>query len=356
MRHCDLSNLSRGTVIMSNRYLIRLKPIDTFFFGGEVTFGKLGDKQEGSYLVKSRQFPQQSAVLGMIRRELMIQEGLLTRKRNGEWIEGQDNIEAAHKLVGKEQFDKTKTNQNYGIIKTISPVFLWQENEPYILRKEFGTLEKEEGKSYINGIEKPFLPYLKNFDPKKGIQTNVISQKNCYRLDDLLTPIERVGNQKKEMENAFFKLTAYKFERDFEFAFILELNQPYNLQENLVLLGGNNSYFKMRITPQFEKSFEELFDFVRPPQNAIMLLSDSYLSGNVLEHCDFSVTHTLSFRNIKSKIEKHKGQFEKHEQVDLYERGSIFFNYTDELKKILDNHNLHTVGMNYYIQGEHVEN
>jgi CRISPR-associated protein Cmr3 len=86
------------------RYLITLKPLEPFMFGGDQTFGALGDKEAGSYLVKSRMFPQQTAVLGMLRKELMVQAGLLTRKLRGEWVDPQKKANAAE-LVGTEKFD-----------------------------------------------------------------------------------------------------------------------------------------------------------------------------------------------------------------------------------------------------------
>jgi len=69
------------------KYLVTLKPLEPFLFGGNQTFGRLGDKEAGNYLVTSRQFPQQTALLGMLRKELMTQAGLLTRKRRGEWVD-----------------------------------------------------------------------------------------------------------------------------------------------------------------------------------------------------------------------------------------------------------------------------
>ena len=56
-------------------HTILLEPLEPFFFGGSQTFGRLGDENGGSYLARSELFPQQSAVLGMLRKELMIQAG-----------------------------------------------------------------------------------------------------------------------------------------------------------------------------------------------------------------------------------------------------------------------------------------
>ena len=96
------------------RYTVILEPLAPFFFGGERTFGKRGDERNGSYLARSEYFPQQSALLGMLRRELMIQHGLLTRKIRGEWG-SEPHKAAAKKLVGGEKFDPDrKEAQDFG--------------------------------------------------------------------------------------------------------------------------------------------------------------------------------------------------------------------------------------------------
>jgi len=79
--------------------LITLKPLMPFFFGYENTFGKKGT----TYYVKSALFPQQSAILGMLRREILLQAGLLTRKLRDEWVD-LDKSEIAKKLVGSGKF------------------------------------------------------------------------------------------------------------------------------------------------------------------------------------------------------------------------------------------------------------
>ena len=90
------------------KYLVTLKSLEPFLFGGENTFGTLGDKENGTYLVKSRMFPQQSALLGMLKKEIMTQSGVLTRKIRGEWVDKKDK-QRAKELVGSEIVDKPYT-------------------------------------------------------------------------------------------------------------------------------------------------------------------------------------------------------------------------------------------------------
>ncbi len=117
-------------------YLVTLKPLEPFMFGGKNTFGTLGEKNS-SYIVKSEMFPQQTAILGMLQHEVMKKTGLLTRKRRGEWVDKQlkDRVKDA---VGNEKFDLTVTNtQEFGAIKSISAVFLTKEGKRYIKKSRY---------------------------------------------------------------------------------------------------------------------------------------------------------------------------------------------------------------------------
>jgi hypothetical protein len=54
-------------------------------------------------------------------------------------------------------------------------------------------------------------------------------------------------------------------------------------------------------------------------------------------------------------IKKQKGEFVKNDKIDLYGRGSYFFNPTDKLIELLENSHLQKIGMNKYLQGDSCE-
>ncbi len=62
------------------RYLIKLTPVDQFFFGGNITFGE--NKATQNYLVRSEKYPQQTTLLGMLRYQLLKTNSLLKIDRN----------------------------------------------------------------------------------------------------------------------------------------------------------------------------------------------------------------------------------------------------------------------------------
>jgi CRISPR-associated protein Cmr3 len=58
------------------KYLIKLYPIDRYFFGSDVTFGA----DNSNYFVRSVYFPQQTTLLGMLRYYLLLQNNMLDDK------------------------------------------------------------------------------------------------------------------------------------------------------------------------------------------------------------------------------------------------------------------------------------
>ena len=78
-------------------YHIKLRPLDKFFFGGEQNFD--GGK-ERNYLVHSAYFPQQTALLGLVRHMLLLNDTSVFQ--NGTIIKGKEKLVEA--LIGEKSF------------------------------------------------------------------------------------------------------------------------------------------------------------------------------------------------------------------------------------------------------------
>lgn len=311
------------------KYLITLNPLEPFIFGGDNTFGKLGDEDEGTYLVKSRQFPQQSAILGMLRKEMMIHSNLLTRKVRGEWVDGY-NKQNAKELVGVDKFDiKKQTIQDYGKLKEISPIFLMGSDKNKFIKKV--DIDNYEYKDNL----------LVRYNPKEDIYDNYVSIDNTKKLKsaDIFKPIEQTGNKKGGEDNSLFKKTSFILKENFKFAFYITCD--YKLTNSIVTLGADRSSFKMSV----EKSNDALE--YQDKKDYLTLLSDALITLPIKEHCDFAITSEISFRNLQNKkhVTKHS-KFEKSDTIYLYEKGSVFINPTDELIKNLNNKNCQQIGYN----------
>ena len=316
------------------RYLVTLKPLEPFLFGGNQTFGTLGDKEAGSYLVTSRQFPQQTAVLGMVRKSLMTQAGLLTRKRRGEWVDKHKKVDAIN-LVGYEKFSmREKELQDFGTIEKLSPIFLMQKAKRYIKKADIDSHDYEDG-------------VLKGYNPKEDIYDNFVAVDGTEKLksEDIFNEVNQTGNKKGGEDNSLFKKTSYTLKDGFCFAFYIELDTA--LKSAMVSLGADRSAFMMEV-----KEDNATLDYA-DSKGYLTLLSDALITIDTKNNCDFAITSELSHRNLMSKKSAlQKNTFEKSETVYLYEKGSVFINPSEALLADLNQENLQQIGYNIYTQGE----
>ena len=343
---------------MEKDYLIRLKPVDVFFFGGEVTFG--GEHEEANYLVKSNPFPQQTTILGTMRKELLIQKGYLKSNR---LVASKDQVD---QLIGPESFNiNSDSIQKFGYLKKISPVFLCQNKNSYFITcpKDSGLeFQKLNGKTNLNLTEsKDFIPRLNNFKSKDGpinafVNPLALEKKYFKDFKDVFRQVEKIGITKgkdgKTDDEAFFKKTSYRLQDGFEFAFILTIDaiEDLSLKDSIVFMGAENSSFIMEID-EINKGVKSFVEIFKPfeKKDKVILLSDAYLKEDIYDYCDFAITETVDFRNIKSTTNQYK--FKKaNSKRTFIKRGSVFF--TDDKTTFIDkcNHNnLMQIGYNITI-------
>ena len=335
-------------------YLLGLTPLVSFFFGGEVTFG---DGENINYLVKSIFFPQQTTVLGMLRKELLIQKGYLQITDKGEILKA--DKKEVETLIGPESFDITKADQNFGIINKISPVFLykadssWEKSFFSVAPKDFGLeFVKVPGRACFNLKQKEHVPFMKNYNPKTGFADFFINGfSKPIPLDEMFKPVERIGITKGDKgtteEKGLYKQTAYRLKESFAFACIADIADPgFRLQNSLVFMGGEKSAFKLTVH-DCDKSFEDIFA-AAPDDKRAVLLSDAYVKAEIYDYCDFAITETIDFRNIKTSTGNYRFAKEKSKHAFL-KRGSVLYpgpGGMPEIKKLMTQNNLNKIGYN----------
>ncbi len=317
------------------KYLITLTPLAPFFFGGNKTFGTLGDKEKSNYLVKSRLFPQQTALLGMIRKEMLVQAGFLTKRVRGEGIDSHLKLKAKE-LVGETKFIFNQ-EQSFGELKSLGAVFLMQGEKRYIKKVDIDSYQ------YSNGL-------LLNYNPKQDIYDNFTSTDNQKKLQvsDIFEEVAQIGIKKMGGDDAYFKKSSYKLKDKFKFAFFIE--SDFELQNSKVSLGADGSIFKMEV----EQREDDLT--YQDKNNYLTLLSDSYIDVNLKDSCEFAITSEITFRYLENKFNNNGNQiFHKStKSYNFYEKGSIFINPTQELIEALNNKTIQKIGYNKfsYNQGE----
>lgn len=263
-------------------YLIKLTPLDKFFFGQKKTFGD----DNANYFVYSSHFPQQTTLLGLLRYQLL--------QIAGEEVFKDNKIQDEHKageLIGKQSFSPfVKDKLQFGIIQSLSPVFIIDKKEKD--EKEYflpvgRRFQKEEEDLYELlhlSCKEGCPPIFDEYKPKKGLASCWLSSNGTTLLneEDFFTKDERIGIRKDyegaTNDDAFFRQRYYRFknfkkvvedeegneckqppvrEHDFCFATVLETEKAIEhekLNGRIVYLGGERQPFLMEVSKEEKAS------------------------------------------------------------------------------------------------------
>lgn len=373
-----------------SKYLIKLTPHDKFFFGGESTFGE-GESRK--YFVKSNYFPQQTTLLGLIRYQLMVQN------KNGIYKDGKiQKPNDAAELINHKSFDINDTEFSFGKIKELSPVFIANERNEFLFpaNKEYQWVDKDEEGNEINdfvfrefnkadgesSISEKYIPCLEKYNPKLDL-SDLLLNKNLslmkyYDYDKdkelkkdphngIFIEYQQTGIRKNYKglteDDAYYVQTFYKLDKGYSFAFILELDGDIEFSsQELVTIGGEQSKFKMVVTDAPDE-FNNLLPDYKPSKDSdkVVLVSDAYVSNDILNDCYFAVTDIIDFRSIKSSTKttnyssmdrtgKKEDELSKSDKYNFFKRGSVFYGEnTSNITAHLDNKNpLKKIGYNHY--------
>lgn len=348
------------------RYLVKLKPLDIFFFGQENKYrrkqkedkngkaikdknGKLIYETQADYFQQSSYFPQQTALFGTLRYCLLEKNGQIPIKSKT----------AASELIGKKSFQAQKKEQDFGFIQNISAAFLLEEKreqktcyfqnpKDLILEKEkkFENLSDEE-KDKLDFSEKmkiEFLqiskhdakietnlgnniPFFSNYNEKAGLDSFLYSNKEQYlpfdfdkekAKDGVFIKQEKIGIHKKDRnvnnnKEGLYKQIVYKLQEGFSFAFFAEIKdeeKDLDGYTSYVSMGADKSAFKI----SFEKTELELENEIHLEKNEdikkIVLLSDAYLSDyNSKDDSQFAISSTKDFRFLKTVVQENDKKY-----------------------------------------------
>ena len=356
-----------------NYYMISLNPQKMYFFGNEQTFG---EENEVNYYAKSNLFPAQTTLLGMLRFQLLQQNGLIS---DGKITKPEEAI----KLIGEKSFP-TENSGRYGVINRISPLLIHDGNDFfYFSNKEFspnlnadGTIlnkkvalipnrrDQQHIRFYYNNEKAQNFPNdIIHFEPKKGFEKclkGLIDPDKVYKFEHVFNSYSKVGIDINKQ--GFYKQDFWGLASDFKFVFILECSKslPFELHSALVQMGGEKSIFKMEVTDS-EHDIETLFPDYQSNNTSqdteiiheILLLSDVYTDNSIYDACLFANTESIDFRHISTRINDTKNYAAKPKKsykYNLLKRGSILYTKNPLIitKKINENETFKQIGFNYY--------
>jgi len=346
-----------------------------------------GSGEQANYFVKSNFFPQQTGILGLLRYELLLQNGLLSVGKSKKLSPD------AKDLIGPKSFHINGNNSliDFGAIEALSTLFIMDENKQKILPAPFDicptpqyqtykikTLNKSRSNlkfetgykeavslNYINKHNEP-----DSYSEKDGIQHKFLNdEKELFNYDDFFIEVQKIGIHKAGDDKSFYKQTKLQLKKGYAFACYATLNVPADKQfnSNTIFMGGDKSAFEMEVTdidvfkkPVYNASvFDNSGDF-----NKLILTSPAYVDKSIYDNCMFAITEQQSFRFLQTTVDETDSYYNmssdkskksapyKSEQFNLLKAGSVFY-YNDEqlldLEKELNKYSqFKQIGYNYY--------
>lgn len=345
---------------MSNCYIVRMAPLDSYFLGGETTFG---EGSEPNYYVVSNKLPQVSTLLGVIRYELLRQRGLLSYSDS--------QAEMVKKVIGDQGFNLETQSLSLGIIKKMSPLFLEKNGTFYTpMPLDYG----------IDAVAKTEDHVECSFSSACNFNYLSLPKYNCKNYSNYKYWISGDGNEKvlgndifkmKEQigilsqnrdddKNGFYKMQSIVLAKGYRFAFLLETSEDIETVENRqVFMGGNRSMFNMSIESieniEELKNMKNIDGFCQKYFEALhkdgrlLLLGDAYFSDKECDELPFFWAMRVINKYLLPRYTAQGGMSWKRPNktatYSLLGRGGVI--YERETPKC--NKELQTVGLNVFI-------
>ena len=369
------------------KYLLQLQPLGPFFFGSDRTFSYRGDfGLSDSYIVKSTRWPQQTHLLGMIRRVLLEINGLLNLRPHGWGIDPDDQAKAKI-MIGD---NNASAPSQLGKIKHISPVFMisLQNNQPADFHF---SLPMDAGLNFSPKIEpackvsiadvKTRQPVMfANYEAKKGVKqglttgqfwsdylkANAICDDDILKFDDVWLKVWQIGVKRKnrtvkeDEDGSLYKKCSYLLQSDpqkgtaFRFGCILELyDDLFGAEfERQIYLGAERSTFNMIITP-YKKEYDAFMPRSCDKHTKAVVLGELFDCENLFnpDHFVLNTECTPFGRIIPSNTsECDRYRTTKSEQLNVLPKGSVIFFLNSPPNEIPIKNNFYTnIGYNHLI-------
>ena len=366
-----------------SRYLIRFTPMEPYFFGNERTlnYPDSQSQYQNLYFVRGENTPLQTTLLGALRFMLLQKHG-----------RGPNDFKPLEKkeenLIGKNSFNpEIKQGQGFGVIKKLSPVFLtdaigihyipapmdhnladkekntddYTEYAPF---RQYQTMETADGTKL----------YTADYDLKKGLASGFMSLADGGIHDDLFSGALRVGINRREQENGFFKKEYKRLKTGFSFAVYCDLDEAWETMPETVFLGQGHSTFRVQAENADDHAGieQETLDFFRRRHSLcgrgkkytlLYCLGDSFLLSAAEEDREkglydgllFAVTDTRDFRSMQTKAEDGVRLTRSKQSVlyHLMKAGSVLIAENDRAARVWLNRyqhaNAETIGFNTFV-------
>lgn len=371
---------------MGKWFLCKLKPLESYFFGGEHIFDLAGE--EKSYYIKSERMPTQSTLLGMLRFLVLSKAGLLNDTAAPD--DPRSFRDAKKKLIGENGFiidGPMDSNADYGEILALSPAFLMDADRHRWIRTPFNHIKHK--KSYTPFTMKkgpltdigcsPLLP--KEYREKEGLSDSFLdidsfehpvrecgavggkdNNNSGRRKLPLFSFEEHTRIYRHSDEEGYFKKSYISLDPEFSFSFYCEMRTRDALPEKeTVYLGQEKSAFffsceEMNDSTDPVQSLEKKIGELNggPHGDVYYAASDMYLSNGINKQgMLFSIVETKPFRTLTqnpSGGSDFRNSRIRSDEYQLVQAGSVFYLEKGSAGGLLSEHRLEGMqqaGFNY---------
>lgn len=340
--------------------LISLKPIEPepYFFGGDYDFNK-----KKNYRLISKDMPNQTELFGILR-----YLGISKKHSNYQV----DQIDKGR--IGLKSFELTWEGdlQTFGKINSISPLYLLNDREEFLLPASYDFLQDLEFKEVVSNYGKLQLPTNYEAKGEEALANGFINLKdgkfvssdcifNSFSHTRNASRTTKIGGQAKRGEGTMF-IEVKKVMKDYQFAFVADLKDDFfdkdftpDKLDKIVYVGKARSKFLVKMTDIGEENNPETLRY--PKKNEI---SNEYKKYVAISDCyvtDFkSLNEILTFAMIEQRshsgLRTHQDKFETQgNRETIIKAGSCFWlesKNDEKFKTIMSNQQANIVGMNHY--------
>lgn len=339
-------------------YLVKMTPLEPYAFGTDKTAAYAGADIIGksTYFVRSKDVPEQTTILGMLRYIILEDQGLL-KADYGYTPEEKERME---NCIGPSSFQfSSAEKQDFGFIHRISPLFLTDGEDHIYIRNPFHNKNEKGYSPMIMGetaIETSSgalrLPAKGEYNAKNGYGRGYYRLADGLVHDGLFQSVMVTGSRKNRREagdeDCFFKRELKCLKEGFSFAVYVEADRLP--ADTIAYMGQKRSAF--RVTAQ-EAEGENLTEkvetaFAGETERWDYALSDLVAEGSA--RCSsFSIVEEKHLQNLETVYDekRHARRLRRSKrQYNLIRSGSVFYG---KCPLNISNENCRQIGYNYIV-------
>lgn len=347
--------------------LVLFTPLEPYTFGTDQTFTYSGTEKTGkeSYLATSRVLPEQTTLLGVLRFLSLGKKGILKT----DYSYKENELAEICSAVGPESFSFQKTEQSFGCIHAISPLFLFREEKRSVLvPNPFHNTAGDNGYCPMK-LGSPVhcsegcvaLPLSEQYNAKKGHAGGFLELDSMDIHKDLFSFSTVTGNRKsfgRDRDKGFYRRETVSLKDGYSFAVLADIDKGSLPDTSVAYMGLKRSAFRVTAHPA-EDIFGDSASGDTPAEFLKNLVESRLDEGDVWYYAlsdlrlseewkpaSFSIIEEKNIRNIETVYtESTEARRRKRScsQYNLAVAGSVFSYSKPEL---LENKNLQTIGYN----------